>query len=1019
MRVTKFPWIKHTEGPRHFEIYSVSVSPDGLRLATGGLDGKVKIWSVETLYKYRNFKGDAGGLDNSECRPLCSMSRHEGAITCVRFCPTGRFLASGSDDKLILIWEKDEEKTKLMAMNRSGMVNSGHSDPSLFANSSDDLNDSDLEHWTVRKRLVAHDNDVQDMAWAPDGSILVTVGLDRSIVVWHGTTFEKIKKFDIHQSHVKGVVFDPAGKYFATCSDDRTMRFFRYRKGVNVDGNDLEFVVEHVIRDPFAKSPLTTYFRRCSWSPDGLYIAAPNGTNEGVNANVVIKRGSWESELSLIGHRLPCEVCSFSPRLYDLQLKNGLATTNSTNNNNSKKSSTFSKNISSSTETVIITAGQDKTLAIWSSSCATPLCVVTEISAKSITDVAWNPNGLNVYLCGLNGMVISLFFDESELGKVVPLEENNRALIRYGKDRDVFFPESIEQLRLEEYAEKRGVIGSTNNDKLLTNLDRINSLMNGTSSVIELPSEHKTAVMNVLIPRSKKHPNKVMPIPKLESQKANSEPVSASKASALSLKHQKVTITKSGKKRVAPTLISVASSSTTTSTATEFASTSVKSSTSKILNSQKKSKLNKIMALPHPQLPKHGLSTLVTSIRSKITNDESEVGGLGNSIDFIAERNQSEPDSAASLSAKASSSKSSSSTRKNNLYAHGFGGMNKRGMSNNSNDISLFNKRRKLVYPNWIKPSIVNPATIYGDKLTNSNVIYEQNSSNNQVIEVRYEMNNNFRYSNYDSNDSSVKNWTDFDYISRISSKALTDTDTTCKANVGNWELFLNEKVVAISSSTLDDVPYWCFCTEGGKLLIISGTGRQLCGSIELGCEALKLICNQAHTLCICSNGLVYSWKFKLGNNGNFLGKSILGGVSIAPIINLHASSIGETKKKIEISAVIEYIYMMKNGCPIAVIKSDTKQCIYVYDVGLECWIEVMDSWYVEHIIITDDMIKTITGNDILLKLMTQRLIRESKEKIKNQTSPMDKSKLDIVTRSWKSINECVQKCINRNLEKC
>lgn len=959
MRVVKFPWVKHTEGPRTFEIYSVSVSPDGSRLATGGLDGKVKIWSIDTLDKYKEKEDRNAVLNPNECRPLSSMTRHQGAITCVRFSPNGRFLASGSDDKLVLIWEKDEEKTKIMSMHRNELA-----DDPIFEGNQNELNESDLEHWTVRKRLVAHDNDVQDMAWAPDSSILVTVGLDRSIVVWNGMTFEKIKRFDIHQSHVKGVIFDPAGKYFATMSDDRSMRIFRYRKSLNIEsnGNDIDFVVEHVIYEPFAKSPLTTYFRRSSWSPDGLYIAAPNGMNEGVNANVVIKRGSWENELSLIGHRLPCEVCSFSPRLYD---------------------PTFNDKDTLSTETVLITTGQDRSIALWSSKCATPLAVITEVSRKSLTDVAWNPNGLSVFICGLDGNIISLFFDEGELGNVVPLEENNKALIRYGKDRDMYFPESVEQLKLEEYAAKRGLVEGSLSES--DRVDKKKSMLHERSMDSQTSKQEPNNVkMNILIPRSKKHPNKQMPVAKIQQvQPQQPKPESKiSRQNTLSLRTQKVTITKSGKKRVSPMLISANSSNSGNTTRIQF--TSSNASTLKQINAKKRTNLSQIMAVPFPSLPKSGLSTLVSSLRARIADDDVEAENSENAVDYIAETNQHKPPSS-----KSKAKTNGFDHKRNGNFHHTYDGYQ--------------TKRRKTACPSWLKNAIVNPITIYGEKFANDEVIIETSNSKDQVLEARFEYNNEYKYTNTNHNIPD-KNWSELDSLSRLITKSRSRP---------NWEFFLNHKVSAIADSSVDDIDYWCLGTENGRILIISATGRQICFTVELGSNVVKLICHGPKVLSVCENGMINSWEFKNMKNGYLSGKSIVENLSLAPLINMH-STVTESRKRIELDTVVESLLMRDNACPLVVISHSDKKCIYTYDLGLEAWIEVFDNWYIKLLQLTTSASLSIT-KDRLFSLVISRIMRDPDFEASGLTN--DKQVIESVRKSLVSLNEVVDQCINKRCE--
>lgn len=107
---------------KDFEVYSLSVSPDGLRLATaaggecdseediaGGCllnvertDGHVRIWSTEAILQ-------AGDPNFTKPKQLCHMSYHSGTIHTVRFSPNGRWLASGADDKIICIYQLDTQ----------------------------------------------------------------------------------------------------------------------------------------------------------------------------------------------------------------------------------------------------------------------------------------------------------------------------------------------------------------------------------------------------------------------------------------------------------------------------------------------------------------------------------------------------------------------------------------------------------------------------------------------------------------------------------------------------------------------------------------------------------------------------------------------------------------------------------------------------------------------------------------------------------------------------------------------
>ena len=101
MLIDKPPWVAHDKAGA--DLFCVDVCPDGARFATGGADNKVKVWALPPVLRAEAESGAAapGGTPLL----LATLPEHCGPVNALRFSRSGRRLASGSDDKLVLVHE--------------------------------------------------------------------------------------------------------------------------------------------------------------------------------------------------------------------------------------------------------------------------------------------------------------------------------------------------------------------------------------------------------------------------------------------------------------------------------------------------------------------------------------------------------------------------------------------------------------------------------------------------------------------------------------------------------------------------------------------------------------------------------------------------------------------------------------------------------------------------------------------------------------------------------------------------
>mmetsp|Transcript_73151 Transcript_73151/g.145079 ORF Transcript_73151/g.145079 Transcript_73151/m.145079 type:complete len:437 (-) Transcript_73151:64-1374(-) len=272
-------WSVETSQPdKDFEgdgdtVLAVALSPQGTKLATGGMDGVVRIWWVankrcqSTMHCHKapvaavamSHDGNllaTGSFDQSarlwnlatdQC--LGIFPGHNGSVGCVSFSVDGNVLASSAGDGGVNLWGvvAASQKATMLQGHQSSVLCIGFGPNGRLVATG--ATDGVAKLWSIRSgmchhTLVGHRGSVCAVAFAKDVTMVATGSADSTVRVWNvkrGHCVHTLQTTD-SVARVRALAFSPGGTLLATGSEDGATRLWGLSE--NIEGDPCKAVLQ-------------------------------------------------------------------------------------------------------------------------------------------------------------------------------------------------------------------------------------------------------------------------------------------------------------------------------------------------------------------------------------------------------------------------------------------------------------------------------------------------------------------------------------------------------------------------------------------------------------------------------------------------------------------------------------------------------------------------------------------------------------------------------------------------------
>mmetsp|Transcript_43813 Transcript_43813/g.50395 ORF Transcript_43813/g.50395 Transcript_43813/m.50395 type:complete len:344 (+) Transcript_43813:142-1173(+) len=209
---TKYGELKGELVGHHRDVFCLASC--GRKVASGGLDGTIRIWDVDTFQQ------------------VAVLERHHSDILALKF-KTEKYLISSSNDCRLYIWNLETKNVVrdlhgyqdfilcIQYCEKRDMMATGGSNCHILI--------WDMKKWKPTQTLTKHKEAIMALDIDQEGNRLVSGADDKMILIWSLHTFECLHMLKGHTENITRIRISQNGRRFISSSRDQTAKTWKIR----------------------------------------------------------------------------------------------------------------------------------------------------------------------------------------------------------------------------------------------------------------------------------------------------------------------------------------------------------------------------------------------------------------------------------------------------------------------------------------------------------------------------------------------------------------------------------------------------------------------------------------------------------------------------------------------------------------------------------------------------------------------------------------------------------------------